>query len=155
MKSVERRQAADSFGSSGLNRLSCAALAASWTSPTGRRSVSTRRSVPQSPGTLSFLFLTTVYHFFNVFKLARLPCKNSHFLNISEFVYLVFFQSFTHSKLVVRHHWCQLLLGYLGYLVLNPPWARWTRSENVRGVVLAPPLLYYSISTGSVYSGHS
>jgi hypothetical protein len=32
----------------------------------------------------------------------------------------------------------------LGYLVLNPPWAR---SENVGGVVLAPPLLYYSIST--------
>jgi len=29
----------------------------------------------------------------------------------------------------------------LGYLVLNPPWAR---SENVEGVVLALPLLYYS-----------
>ncbi len=31
------------------------------------------------------------------------------------------------------------LLTYLGYLVLNHPWAR---SENVGGVVLAPPLLY-------------
>jgi hypothetical protein len=36
------------------------------------------------------------------------------------------------------------LVTYLGYLVLNPPWAR---SENVGGVVLAPPLLYYSILT--------
>jgi len=54
---------------------------------------------------------------------------------------------------------------YLGYFVLNHPWAR---SENVGGIVLAPPLLYYTYSiltaisedTGlghvdSVYSGHS